>query len=126
MSAGSSVIIVDKSRCMRNSLKAMISRHSCAIHEAGDEFGALRLALAHHPRIIFISMENNNYWPNLVQTLKKKINCPVVVYTTKITRDSMASAYFAGVDDILINPVNQAERVEKYILKGSGAGVKYC
>lgn len=120
------MVIVDKSRCMRNNLKAMISKHCSNIHEAGDEFGALGLALAHHPRIVFISMENNNYWPDLVQTLKKKINCPVVVYTTKITRDSMASAYFAGVDDILVNPVNQAERIEKYILKGSGVKVKYC
>lgn len=114
------IIIIDKCAFMRNTLKNIISNHNCDIHEASDIVGALSLALRHDPNIIFISIEGDKCWPSLVQCLKKKRQCTVVAYSTGITMDSVASAYFAGVDEILVNPQNQRERIEKYIAKNAG------
>ncbi|MCL5058314.1 MAG: hypothetical protein M1130_10085 [Actinobacteria bacterium] len=114
------VVIVDKCEIMRNTLKSMIVGNMYVIHEAIDETGAINIALRHNPRIIFVSMEDNQYWPGLVQNLKRNSECTVVAYSTGITRDAVAQAYFAGVDDILVNPQNQKERVEKYIMKSEG------
>lgn len=114
------IVIVDKCELMRNTLKSMIVGNMYVIHEAIDETGALNIALLHNPRIVFVSMEDNQYWPSLVQNLKRKSECTVVAYSTGITRDAVALAYFAGVDDILVNPRNQKERVENYIMKSEG------
>lgn len=119
------IIIVDKCDFMRNTLKNMIINYNGDIHEASDVVGALSLALRHEPNIVFVSMEGNKCWPSLVQCLKKRGECTVVAYSTGITLDAVASAYFAGVDEILVNPQNHRERVEKYInrslvLKGEG------
>jgi len=115
------VVIVDRCELMRNTLKSMIVGNRYVIHEAADEMGAINIALQHNPSIFFVSMENNHYWHSLVQRLKKNSQCTVVAYSTGITRDSVAQAYFAGVDDILVNPQNQKERVENYIVKAEGA-----
>lgn len=120
------VVIVDKSELMRNTLKNMIIGNRYVIHEAIDETGAINIALRYNPDIFFVSMENNQYWPGLVQNLKEKRECTVVAYSTGITRDAVAQAYFAGVDDILVNPQNQKERVEKYIIKAEGSSSDLC
>lgn len=109
------VVIVDKCELMRNTLKSMIQSQKYEVYEAIDEIGALTLAVRHNPKIIFVSMEDNKYWPGLVKCIKKNRSCTVVAYSTGITRETVASAYFAGVDDILVNPQNQKERIEKYI-----------
>ncbi|MFZ5645258.1 MAG: response regulator [Bacillota bacterium] len=111
----SDVVIVDKCELMRNTIKSMILSHKYDVYEAIDEIGALSLTIRHNPKIIFISMEGNQFWPGLVQCIKKNRNCTIVAYSTGITREIVANAYFAGVDDILVNPQNQKERIEKYI-----------
>ncbi|MHB8158215.1 MAG: response regulator, partial [Desulfocucumaceae bacterium] len=115
------VLIVDKSQLMRNTLKSMIINNDYVIHEASDEVIALNLAIKHNPKIFFVSMEDNNYWPGLVRHLKiKDSKCTVIAYSTDITKSAVAIAYFAGVDDILISPQNQRERIEKYIAREEG------
>lgn len=120
------IVIVDKCELMRNTLKSMIVGNRYVIHEAIDETGAINIAMRHNPGIFFVSMENNQYWPGLVRNLKKNRECTVVAYSTGITRDAVAMAYFAGVDDILVNPQNQKERVEKYIVKAEVANSGLC
>jgi len=95
----------------------MIMCNKYKIQEAIDETGALKIALRYNPRIVFVSMDDNEYWSGLVKRLKKKGDCTVVAYSTGITRDAVAMAYFAGVDDILVNPQSQRERVENYLMK---------
>lgn len=114
------VVIVGESEHMRNALKGMIISNMYKIHEAMDETAALKIALRYNPRIVFVSMEDNQYWPGLVKSLKKRSGCTVVAYSNGITRDAVALAYFAGVDDILVNPQRQRERVEKYLMRADG------
>lgn len=102
---------------MRNTFKGLLSRKQCDIYEAGDESSALKQVSAHRPKVVFVSMESK-YWPGLVQKLKEH-DCIVVAYCNRVTSDALASAFFAGVDDILVNPLEQKERVEKYLIKGS-------
>lgn len=111
------VVIVGKSDIMRDALKDMIIGSKQKIHEASDEIGAIDLAIKYNPKIVFVSMEDNQYWPGLVQNLKKDRQCTIVAYSTGITREAVANAYFAGVDDILVNPKNQKERIANYITK---------
>ncbi len=115
MQDSGNVVIVDRSNSMRSSLKVLISNRQCDVYEARDESSALEQVSAHHPKVIFISMEYSD-WPGLVRELKKH-DCTVVAYCNRITRDALASAYFAGVDDILVNPLKQRERVEKLLFR---------
>ncbi|MFZ5644942.1 MAG: hypothetical protein ACOY46_15270 [Bacillota bacterium] len=115
-----SIVIVDKSLFMRNILKNIMANFNCNIHEATDAVGALNISLRYDPNVIFISIESDKCWPSLVQSLKKKQPCKVVAYSTGVTRDMIASAFFAGVDEILVNPQNQRERIEKCLANNPG------
>ncbi|MFZ5651303.1 MAG: response regulator [Bacillota bacterium] len=117
------VVIVDSSDFMRRILKNMILDHSFQIFEASDNASALRLAANHNPKVVFVSMEGNQNWPSLVKSIKSRGACRVVAYSTGITRESVASAYFAGVDEILASPQNQKERVEKCLITGAGIAI---
>lgn len=114
------VVIVDNCEFMRKILKNMILGHGIQILEAGDVVGALSLAVKHNPRVAFVSMEGNENWPNLVTTFKNRWECKVVAYSTGITREAVARAFFAGVDEILVSPQNQKERIEKCLLINAG------
>lgn len=126
MSAGAakwknnSVVIVDSCDFMRRVLKNMILGHNFQILEATGADDALSLAASHNPKVVFVSMEGIKNWPNLVKCIKSRGACRVVAYSAGITRDAVASAFFAGVDEILVSPQNQKERVEKCLAAGAG------
>lgn len=126
MSAGTAilkndnVVIVDSCDFMRRVLKNMILGYNFQILEAAGAEDALSITASHNPRVVFVSMEGIKNWPELVKCIKSRGSCRVVAYSTGITRDAVASAYFAGVDEILVSPQNQKERVEKCLAAGAG------
>lgn len=114
------VVIVDSCDFMRRVLKNMISVHNFQILEASGTDDALSLTGTYDPGVVFISMEGIQNWPNLAKCIKSRGACRVVAYSTGITRDAVASAHFAGVDEILVSPQNQKERLEKCLTASAG------
>ncbi|MFZ5646261.1 MAG: hypothetical protein ACOY30_01410 [Bacillota bacterium] len=120
---GDNVVIVDSNDFMRKVLKNIILGYGFQILEAGDNIGALSLAASHKPKVVFVSMEGDENWPNLVKSIKSSGSYKVVGYSTGITRELVARAYFAGVDEILVSPQNQKERIEKCLIINAGTAL---
>lgn len=113
---GNTVLVVDKDPTARYNLKLCLWKLDCAVHETEDEDDAITFIVTENPRAVFISLEftkiNLFYLPQKVRELT---DCPLIVYADGFTRSDLMCCIDASVNDVLINPCTQLERLRRIV-----------
>ncbi len=116
-----SVIIIDRSKYVRELLKLLFTKNNCKVYEADDEIKAVAVTANQKPQIIMMSLSfdrHNNF--SLVKKLKNLNRCTVIAYSDTVSRSDVVAGFVATVDDILLKPWQQQERLFKYFIFSPG------
>ncbi len=109
------LLIIDQSLFMRTTIKVLLWKKGCNILEADNQTKAVTFTVNNKPDLILMSLEfAKQNRMKFVRTLKNLHRCPVIIYGDMITRKDVISGFTASVDDILLNPLQQRERLVLY------------
>jgi CheY-like chemotaxis protein len=102
---------------MREILKLLFTRNNFTVYEADDEIKAVAVTANQKPQIILMSLsfDRHNKF-SLVKKLKAMNRCIVIAYSDTIYRNDVVAGFIATIDDILLKPWQQQERLFKYFL----------
>ncbi|MFZ5643337.1 MAG: response regulator [Bacillota bacterium] len=111
------VVIIDHSLFMRTTIKILLMGKGCDIFEADEESKAVTLTVNKKPSFILMSLgfaKQNKM--KFVKTLKTLHKCPVILYSNAITKEDILQSFSASVDDLLLKPLQQGDRLGRYFL----------
>lgn len=115
--SGRSVMILDKSKYMREILKLLFSKNNYAVYEADDEIKAVAITANQKPQIILMALSFDRHNKHtLVKKLKTINHSIVIAYSDTIYRSDVVESFIATTDDILLKPWQQQERLFKYFI----------
>lgn len=113
--AAVNLLIIDYSLFMRATIKVLLWEKGVNILEADNQTKAVTIAVNTRPSLILMSMQfAKQNRMKFIRTLKNLHRCPVIIYGDIITRSDVISGFTASVDDILLNPLQQKERLALY------------
>ncbi|MCL6610838.1 MAG: response regulator [Peptococcaceae bacterium] len=113
--SGKNILIIDQSLFMRITIKVLLWNKGFNILEADSQTKAVTVTVNNKPGLILMSLEfAKQNRMKLVRTLKNLHRCPVIVYSDVITKADVISSFTASVDDILLSPLQQRERLFRY------------
>ncbi len=112
-----SVMIIDKSKYMREILKLLFSKNNYTVFEADDELKAVAVTANQKPQLILMALSfdrHNKY--SMVKKLKNINRCIIIAYSDAISKTDVVAGFIATIDDILLRPWQQQERLFKYFI----------
>lgn len=121
VSSPKNVVVIDHSLFMRTTIKILLLSKGCDIFEADEESKAVTITVNKRPGLILMSLgfaKQNKM--KFVKTLKNLHKCPIIIYANAITREDVLQSYSASVDDIVLKPLQQGERLGRYFLLAPG------
>ena len=111
------VVIIDHSLFMRTTIKILLMGKGCDIFEADEESKAVTMTVNKKPSFILMSLafaKQNKM--KFVKTLKTLHKCPVILYSNAITKEDILQSFSANVDDLILKPLQQGDRLGRYFL----------
>ncbi|MCL6478053.1 MAG: response regulator [Peptococcaceae bacterium] len=110
-----SIVIIDRSLFMRTTIRILLWKKGCSILEADNETSAVTLIVNKKPLLVLMAMDfARQNKMKFVRTLKNIHKCPVIIYGDIVTRTDVITGFKASVDDFLLNPLQQKERLIQY------------
>lgn len=113
-----SVLIIDNNTEQRNSLKLLIWKLGCIVHESDNGYKAEAIIRDNRPELVLLSIDCDKVFNGLLQRIKNVYEGKVIVYSDRITRNDIIR--YSAADEILLNPGSQIERLILYLYKSDG------
>ncbi len=116
MNNGTNTLIVDINPQKSYSLKTCLWQLQCSVHEFDRESEAMSHIITQRPKIIFVSLEFaklNGF--DFLNKVKELHDCTLIVYTDKISRQDLDLCIEASVDQVLLNPCDQMDRLRRIV-----------
>ena len=104
----STILIIDPEECIRYTCKEFLQEKGYEVHTAQNYEEALPLIKrTNYDLLFFDAMYEIRQCLEIIRTLKRTNNCPIVVITASPDDNDAAAARAAGVYDYLPKPLTQ-------------------
>lgn len=123
---GNTILVVDNNPTDRYNLKLCLWQLDCTVHETEDEDEAITFIVTQSPKTVFMSLEfikMNNFY--LLHKVKELSDCPLIVYADGFTREDLMCCVDASVNDVLLNPCTQLDRLRRIVTFSPGDSWTY-
>lgn len=120
-----SILIVDDDPVVRKIIKSFLKDLEINLLEAGDGVEAMQMLIRSNVGLILLDIEMPNM--NGIETCKRikqnprTRNIPVIMCSSKSTRENVLSAVNSGARDFIVKPINKKEtfqeRIKRYVKK---------
>lgn len=115
------VLIVDDDPVVRKIIKGFLKDQNLGIFDAEDGVAAMQLLIRNEVSLIILDIE----MPNMdgLETCKrikqnpKTRNIPIVMCSSKSTRDNVLAAVNSGARDFIVKPINNKQEFQNRVLK---------
>lgn len=111
-----SILIIDEDSTVRYNLKLVLWKLGCMTYESGKIDEVIAFIVTKKPEKIFISLytvKADNF--AILHKIKELHDCLLIVYSDEILQDDLAYCINASVDDVILNPEAQLERLRKIV-----------
>jgi twitching motility two-component system response regulator PilH len=115
------VLIVDDDPVVRKIIKGFLKGLDLNIMDAGDGVEAMQVLIRGKVSLIILDIEMPNM--NGIETCKRikqnprTRNIPIVMCSSKSTRENVLAAVNSGARDFLVKPINNKEAFQQRVLK---------
>jgi len=113
---GLKVVLIDDSKTIRQSAKALLAGAGCSVITASDGFESLAKIVDHHPDIIFIDITmprlDGFQTCALIKQNSKFKDIPVVMLTSKDGLFDRARSKLVGAEHYITKPFTREELLE--------------
>lgn len=110
------IMIIDNDPINRYNLKETLWKLNYAVYETEGSVNAITHVIKTKPRRVFISLDTakaDNF--ELIDKINELHNCTLIIYSNKITKQDVASCIKASVDEVILNPCEQIERLQNIL-----------
>lgn len=109
-------IIVDRNPLTSLTLKTCLWKIGYNVVESNNELEALNLIITKRPDTVFVSLEfDKQRIVGLVRYIRSLHCCKIIVYSDIVTKNDFVKCYVAPVDDIIVDPCNQVDRLKQHL-----------
>jgi twitching motility two-component system response regulator PilH len=115
------VLIVDDDPVIRKIIKGFLKGMDLNLLDAGDGVEAMQVLIRSKVHLVIMDIEMPNM--NGIETCKRikqnprTRNIPIVMCSSKSTRDNVLAAVNSGARDFLVKPINKKEEFQQRVLK---------
>ncbi|GBF32981.1 hypothetical protein DCCM_2078 [Desulfocucumis palustris] len=110
------VLIIDNGSEIIYNLKLVLWNLGCMIYESGKEDESITYIVTKKPEIIFISLDTAKTDDfALLHKIRELHDCLLIVYSNGISREELEHCINASVNEVLLNPEAQLERLRKLV-----------